>query len=363
MNIEEHLAISYYEKIGTLNEEHDISIVQHRSSKKLFLKKQISIYNKSVYEYLRDHPVSFMPKIYDLCEENGKLTIIEEYISGETMEEILEKNGPLPLNTALSYFFPLCKIVSNLHENEIPIIHRDIKPSNIIITPSDVLYLLDLDAAKFVSREKTEDTVLLGTRGFAAPEQYGIGDSSSDEHTDIFALGITLKFLLFGYDKKDLSNHPLEPVIKKSTKLEANLRYHSVNEMINDIQEIINQKPAEKKVTSKLAKNDFYPPGFRKGNVIHAIIAIPIYLLMTYYSMVLEIKNVTHPVLIFERCWFTICWLFVVAISCNYLGVHKIIPLTNHSNRLIRILPIILVNFIGVIFIICIMLSLESLIF
>ena len=72
-----------------------------------------------------------------------------------------------------------------------PIIHRDIKPSNIMITEQNHVVLLDFNAAKLYTNASTNDTVLLGTKGYAAPEQYGFGSSSPQ--TDIYAIGVLIK--------------------------------------------------------------------------------------------------------------------------------------------------------------------------
>ena len=88
----------------------------------------------------------------------------------------------------------LCNILEALHSMTPPIIHRDIKPSNIIITSYNYAMLLDFNAAKQFSGQNESDTVLIGTPGYAAPEQYGFGSSSPK--TDIYSLGIVLREML-----------------------------------------------------------------------------------------------------------------------------------------------------------------------
>lgn len=90
--------------------------------------------------------------------------------------------------------YELCEILEKLHSANPPIVHRDIKPSNIIITNYDHVILLDFNAAKYFTDPNTSDTILLGTKGYAAPEQYGFG--SSTPQTDIYAVGILLKELV-----------------------------------------------------------------------------------------------------------------------------------------------------------------------
>lgn len=90
--------------------------------------------------------------------------------------------------------YDLCEILEKLHSVTPPIVHRDTKPSNIIITNYEHVVLLDFNAAKYFADTDTADTILLGTKGYAAPEQYGFG--SSTPQTDIYALGILLKELV-----------------------------------------------------------------------------------------------------------------------------------------------------------------------
>ncbi|MBP3197844.1 MAG: serine/threonine protein kinase, partial [Butyrivibrio sp.] len=90
MDLESRLDLSYYETIATIDEAHGIYIVQHRSTKKIYIKKIMTVYNKSVYESLLSSPIYGIPKIIALCEDNNTLICIEEYISGNTLQEIID---------------------------------------------------------------------------------------------------------------------------------------------------------------------------------------------------------------------------------------------------------------------------------
>ena len=204
------LPISYYKEIATLNEDHQIFIVQHVDTKKVYLKKTMQVYSLAVYEQLFKHPVANIPRIYAMYEKDSLLTVIEEYISGDSLEEILALCGRISEKDAILYTIKLCDILKDLHSSEPPIIHRDIKPSNIILTEDGRIILIDLNAARLYSREKSRDTRLIGTEGFAAPEQFGFGDSSGQ--TDIYNVGNLIKAMV-GLDK--------DPTVKISPKLTA----------------------------------------------------------------------------------------------------------------------------------------------
>ena len=134
------LPVSYYKRIGVLNEEHGVYIVQHRENGKVFIEKVLRVYDPGVYEQLFRHPVRGIPRIYAMYEESGTLTVIEEYISGETLEEILSICGRLPEEDVIDCTVKLCDILSSLHSQDPMIIHRDIKPSNVILTHSASSY-------------------------------------------------------------------------------------------------------------------------------------------------------------------------------------------------------------------------------
>ena len=124
----------------------------------------------------------------------------------------------------------LCEILSRLHTMEPPIIHRDIKPSNIMLTEDKRVILLDLNSAKPVTPGQIQDTTLLGTHGFAAPEQYGFG--ASNIQTDLYAVGILIGYMLSGkLNSTSGCTDELKNVISKCTQLDPDKRYASAEEL------------------------------------------------------------------------------------------------------------------------------------
>lgn len=134
--------MSDYKIIAAINTSHKIYLVQHQYTKKIYVKKLLDIYNKSVYEYLLTHNRPGLPKIHAIFEDNGQLIIIEEYISGQTLLDKMNKHN-LTNSEITHYMIELCTILSPLHQHDPAIVHRDIKPSNIIITPYNHVMLLD----------------------------------------------------------------------------------------------------------------------------------------------------------------------------------------------------------------------------
>ena len=167
MDFTNRLAISYYKTIAVINEPHQIYLVQHQKTQKIFIKKVLDVFNIDIYKRLFTNHIVGTPRIIEYFEENNQLIVIEEFISGCSLLEKI-KHTALSLSDILNYMLDLCTIINKLHLQNPSIIHRDIKPSNVIITIYNRAVLLDFNAAKYYSEQSCEDTVLLGTQGYAA---------------------------------------------------------------------------------------------------------------------------------------------------------------------------------------------------
>ena len=229
MNSSDRLSVSSYKTVAPINEQHGVYLVRHQETGSLFVKKILSIYSAGIYRKLLQHPVAGIPRIIALSEENGKLTVIEEFISGSTLSDKIalcrsSSLCPLTVREIGRYMIGLCEILEQLHSLDPPVIHRDIKPSNIMITVCDSVVLLDLNAARFYSGnpKRKSDTRLLGTHGYAAPEQYGFRESSPQ--TDLFAVGMTLKETIDALPHED---HTFDAVITRCTQMDPSKRYAS----------------------------------------------------------------------------------------------------------------------------------------
>ena len=264
----QEMPLSCYEEISQLNKEHRVSIVRHSGTGKIYVKKVLSVYSLAVYSALYDRPVKHTPRICALYEDRGTLTVIEEYISGDSLEEILEKRGPLPEQETIRIAVMLCRILEEMHSFDPPLIHRDIKPSNILMTETGEIVLLDMNAAKFMDADKASDTRLLGTPGFAAPEQFGFGSSTTA--TDLYAVGVLMDTLLSGSDPSSgdretfqtagsqspgshipgsQADPRLRQIIGKCRELDPRRRYSSASELARDLSSLLH-------ADSSVAQND-----------------------------------------------------------------------------------------------------------
>ena len=194
MTPEQRSILSEYRQLTSLNAEHGVYLIQHIETGELYVQKTLVNYKADNFPGLKAEPVPNMPRIIEAIEDGGRLIVIERYVSGRTLQKILDQEGPLPVQQVLDIGLQLCAILKQLHARGI--IHRDIKPSNVILSDDGIVTLLDLDAAKVYKAGEKADTRLLGTHGYAAPEQYGFGSSSPV--TDIYAVGVLLNVLAAG---------------------------------------------------------------------------------------------------------------------------------------------------------------------
>lgn len=224
------LPISYYREIASLNEAHQIKIVQHIDTGKIYLKKTLGVYNLLVYEQLFKNPVKNTPRIYAMYEHDNLLTVIEEYISGDSLQEIVDICGFLSESDTVSHIIKLCDILSDLHSMSPAIVHRDIKPSNIILTEDERIVLIDMNAARQSITEKSRDTRLIGTEGFAAPEQFGFGNSSC--RSDIYAVGNLIKALIGSENSPSAPiSAKLNAVVNKCLQINPKDRYPTASQL------------------------------------------------------------------------------------------------------------------------------------
>ena len=136
-----------------------------------------------------------IPKIADFFEENGRACLVMEFVWGESLEKRLEAtNAPLLETDVLKWAIQLCEALQYLHTRQPPIIFRDMKPSNVMVTHTGLVKLIDFGIARTYKVGKKRDTVAMGSENYAAPEQWGEGQT--DARSDVYALGATMYHLL-----------------------------------------------------------------------------------------------------------------------------------------------------------------------
>ncbi len=230
MTLEEESRLSFYRELTVLDEKKNIVLVQDIRNSELCVKKTLDIYSRDVYEQLASVRIEGVPAVKECVADDGKLIVVEEYVQGRSLKQVLDEQGLLNEEQAYEIAVQLVDILVRLHQLEPAIVHRDIKPSNIIIEKNGHVNLIDFNAARHVNADKNEDTRMLGTVYFAAPEQFGFGQS--DERTDIYGLGATINYIMTG-DKPGagIAECIFSDILKKCLMVDAKNRYQSAAEL------------------------------------------------------------------------------------------------------------------------------------
>lgn len=189
-----------------------------------------------------DHPA--LPRIVEIIDLKDSLCVIMDYIEGESLLKILDLYGPQPQEMVAGWMMDICSVLNYLHHQNPPIIYRDMKPSNIMLRPDGSVKVIDFGIAREY-KEGKEDTVCLGTKGYASPEHF-LG--KTDVRSDIYTVGVTMYQLLSGKNPAEppyeilplrqidtsLSTG-LEKIILKATSPDPADRYQSASQMFDAI--------------------------------------------------------------------------------------------------------------------------------
>ncbi len=203
----------------------DVKLVYDKIGKQICVIKQRSMNTVEIYQKLKNINCRYVPQIFRLMVDDDKLFVVEEYVSGQTLSEILKYENTFDEDAAAQILRQLCECLIALHAQNI--IHRDIKPSNIMLTRDNVIRLIDFSISRIEKEGSPTDTEFLGTRGYAPPEQYGFGQT--DARSDIFSLGVTIKRLV-GNDYDGW----LDPIINRCTVFDPGNRYQSAEDLLDD---------------------------------------------------------------------------------------------------------------------------------
>ena len=203
-----------------------VSVVRHKKSGTRYVFRR---YSGSGEVYRRLLPVlcPHLPQIMEAAGQDGQTAVLEEYVQGDTLAELL-MGARLTEREARQVTMQLCQALHVLHS--MGAVHRDVKPENVILRGSDAV-LIDFDAARIYKDESESDTQVLGTTGFAAPEQYGI--FQSDERADIFSLGVLLNIMLTGkHPSREMAAGKMGRIVRKCTMTAPEQRYQSARALM-----------------------------------------------------------------------------------------------------------------------------------
>lgn len=338
-NLTAKYRLSLYTEVIELSEG-KVYIVKSSLDDKIYVKKILPLENYRIYKEIRNLNIPNIPKIYEILNLEDELVVVEEYINGYSLKEILEESKTLSEEKVIDYILELLEILEELHFSSSNIIHRDIKPSNIMISNDQVLKLIDFDISRLHKSEKTNDTTLLGTFGYAAPEQFGF--NQSDVRTDIYSIGVTMNMMLIGKLPKDkLYKGDLAKIVSKCIEMDSKKRFQDIEELKNAL---IKQREKVKSKNRYIARGERLP-GFRSNSYLLKIFASIWYLLLimvaigVFSNVPLSDERIMDIVMV--GLLFSLTLLFG-----NYKNINSKLPLLRSRNIFIKLLGYILYSFL-----------------
>ena len=188
-----------------------------------FLRNEMEIMKK-----MADRKLSGIPKAYRIFEENGEVYLVREYIEGMSLAQMILQKGGISEAEICRISRKICQTAEQFQNPDEPMIHRDIKPENIVVTPGDEVVFIDFGTMRSYKKDGSRDTFVVGTRGTAAPEQYGY--TQTDQRTDVYAIGQTMLYMVSeSYEMNQLSecavSRRMKKIIEKACSFEPDKRY------------------------------------------------------------------------------------------------------------------------------------------
>ena len=206
-----------------------------------------------ILQKLTEMGLTGIPKACRIFEENGGVYFLREYIEGTPLSQIVLQKGGIQERELCRISIKICHAAEQFQDLEDPMIHRDIKPENIVITPGGEVIFIDFGTMRSYKKDSQRDTFVVGTRGTAAPEQYGY--TQTDQRTDVYAIGQTMLYMATeNYEQNQLSecdiSRKMKKVIEKTCSFEPDKRYADAAELGKAIEKCQedNRKNGYKKV-------------------------------------------------------------------------------------------------------------------
>ncbi len=263
-----------------------VVLVKRKTDEKIYVRKQINLEAVPVYNRLKNVVNRNMARIYDVACDGTKGSVIEEYINGITLAEYMEQVGILKETEVCAMVLEVCNALSQIHN--MGIVHRDIKPENIMISNDGVMKLIDFGISRVVKEEQSRDTTILGTEGYAAPEQCGY--AQTDERSDIYAVGVLMNKMLTGEmpTKCLYSASPMNDIIRRCIAMDAKNRFQTVQVLRKSVEKV-RQKISQNEGVHNPAKTYVgivrWLPGYMTDNIAINVIATIGYLFLLFASI------------------------------------------------------------------------------
>ncbi len=216
-----------YHLVHVMAEKNDCRVLRlrHKELGRDLVLRELA-YSVAAYTALADILCENLPQVYDVIELEDGQTVLEEYVDGITVAELAEC-GPIRYRQAVKILRGVCHALSVLHQNGF--VHRDVKPENVLVGKDGRVVLVDLNISRKVTAAR-RDTVIMGTVGYASPEQLGL--TQSDARTDIYACGVLLNVMLTGkHPSEQLARGRAGRIVRRCTAVNPADRFPSATRL------------------------------------------------------------------------------------------------------------------------------------
>ncbi len=309
--------LSQYKELECLDKKGNVYIVKDIRDNKLWVKKKITKNGFDAYNGIKGIKNDNVVYVKEILCADEKYYVIEEYIDGVDLQRLITEKSPMDFKEVRIIMCQICDGLKFIHDKNI--IHRDITPSNIIISNDGIVKLIDMGIARIKKEESNRDTTILGTAGYAAPEQFGF--SQTNVTTDIYSCGVLMNVMLTGkfpFEYRYKGN--MDYVLEHCIRMEPKERYQTIGEL----------KRALIKSEGKIARlgNVFdKTPGFRTNNNTKKVIAIILYTTVAvflFFSVFMFPLDFKAGILYLSIGIFT--FLLPFLIGANYLNYQEKLP-------------------------------------
>jgi len=219
---------SIYSLVSVLSDKNECKVlrIRNKSSQKDIV---VRSFPKAfpAYEDLYYIKSENLPLIFDVINLDDGQIVLEEFIDGITISQVME-TGRYRYLGAKKVLKSVCNALHIFHERNL--VHRDVKPENVIVTITGRVVLIDFNASRKISAAN-KDTVVMGTVGYASPEQLGL--SQSDTRTDIYAIGVLLNVMITGkHPSEKIAKGKVGRIVRKCTSVSPDERYQTVEKLM-----------------------------------------------------------------------------------------------------------------------------------
>lgn len=281
--MEEKRGLERYRIINKLNDRNSVFLAENINDGSLWVEKIIGNESIEIYRKLiniRQPNIAYVKELY--VRDEGAV-VIEEYAEGINVFDFIARGNMFSVSEVRKIVFQLCDALECLHKNNI--VHRDISANNVIIDSTGNAKLIDMGISRIKNPEKRVDTYLMGTAGYAAPEQFGF--RQTDERSDIFSLGVLMNVMLTGKFPSEgiySGNQRMRKIISKCIEMEPENRYKNADEVKRCFETIATEK--DNKVAALL--KEF--PGTRTMTVWKITVSVIIYAFIAVLFLMVNIS-------------------------------------------------------------------------